>query len=90
MKIELNPEDEQLIQKRLQSGAFHTIDEVIHDALTSQDAEEEWFQENRSMIEAKISRGLTQLDSGERIPGNIGRARLQERKAAWLAEHKRS
>ncbi|HEY6250692.1 MAG TPA: hypothetical protein VI685_12085 [Candidatus Angelobacter sp.] len=48
MKIELTPEDEQLIQKRLQSGAFHSVGDVIHDALTSQNAEEEWLLENRS------------------------------------------
>lgn len=90
MKIELKPEDEQLIQKRLQSGAFHTIEEVIHDALISQDAEEDWLQENRSTIDAKIARGLTQLDSGEGISGDLSRARLQERKAAWLTENKRS
>ena len=90
MKIELNPEDEQLIQKRLQSGAFESIEEVIHDALTSQEAEEEWLQENRSILNAKISRGLAQLDSGRGIADDQARARLQERKAAWLAENKRS
>jgi antitoxin ParD1/3/4 len=90
MKIELKPEDEHLIQKRLQSGAFHTIDEIIHDALTSQDAEEDWLQENKEAINAKISRGLAQLDAGEGISGDLARTRLQERKAAWLAERKRS
>ncbi|HEV2990339.1 MAG TPA: type II toxin-antitoxin system ParD family antitoxin [Candidatus Angelobacter sp.] len=89
MKIELKPEDEQLIQKRLQSGAFRSIDEVIHDALISQDAEEEWLQENREIMNAKISSGLAQLDSGEKISGDLARSRLQERKAAWLAERKR-
>ena len=90
MKIELKPEDEELIQKRLQSGAFQTIDEVIHDALNSQDGEEDWLQKNRSTIDAKISRGLAQLDSGEGIPGDSARSRLQQRKAAWLVEQKRS
>jgi Arc/MetJ-type ribon-helix-helix transcriptional regulator len=90
MKIELKPEDAQLVQKRLQSGFFHSVDEVIHDALTSQDAEEDWLQANRSTIETKISRGLAQLDSGEGVPGNLARARLQERKARWLADRKRS
>jgi antitoxin ParD1/3/4 len=90
MKIEIKPEDEQLIQKRLQSGAFRSVDEVIHDALSSQDAEEEWLQENREAINAKIDHGLAQLDSGEKISGDLARARLQERKAAWLAERKRS
>ena len=90
MKIELKPEDEQLIQKRLQSGAFHSIEEVIHDALTSQDVEEDWLQENRETINAKISRGLAQVNSGEGISGDLARARLQQRKIAWLAEHNRS
>ena len=85
MKIEIKPEDEQLIQKRLQSGAFRSIDEVIHDALSSQDAEEEWLQENREAINAKIDQGLAQLDSGGKVSGDLARARLQERKAAWLA-----
>lgn len=89
MKIELKPEDEQLIQKRLQSGAFRTIDEVIHDALISQDAEEEWLQENREAISAKIARGLAQLDAGQKVSGDVVRIRLQERKAAWLTERKR-
>lgn len=83
MEIELTPEDEQLIQKPLQSGTFHTI-------LISQDAEEDWLQENRSIVDAKIARGLAQLDAGERISGDVARACLQERKAAWLTENKRS
>ena len=90
MKIELKPEDEQLIQKRLQSGAFHTIEEVIHDALTSQDAEEDWLQENREAINAKIANGLAQLNSGQGVSGDVARAHLQDRKAAWRAEHERS
>jgi hypothetical protein len=63
---------------------------VIHDALTSQDADEDWLQENRETINAKISRGLAQLNSGEGIPGDLARARLQAQKSAWLAERKRS
>lgn len=90
MKIELKPEDEQLIQRRLQSGAFRSIDEIIHDALTSQDAEEEWLQENREAINAKIARGIAQIESGQGIPGDVARVRLQEKKAAWLADRKRS
>jgi putative addiction module CopG family antidote len=90
MKIDLRPEDEQLIQKRLQSGAFHTVDEVIHDALTFQDAEESWLQENQEAINAKISRGLDQLNAGQGISNDLARARLRERKAAWLADHKHS
>ena len=35
MTIELKPEDEKLIQEKLQTGAFHSAEEVIHRALVS-------------------------------------------------------
>jgi predicted transcriptional regulator len=35
---------------------------------------------------ARIERGIAQLDRGEGIPGEELRARLEKRKAAWLAE----
>jgi len=58
MTIELRPEDEKLIRKRLRSGAFETAEEVVHDALASQSAEAEWLDENREAIQEKIARGL--------------------------------
>ena len=35
MTIELKPEDEKLIEEKLRSGAFRTVEEVIHRALVS-------------------------------------------------------
>ena len=35
MTIELKPEDEKLIEEKLRSGAFRSVDEVIHRALVS-------------------------------------------------------
>ncbi len=90
MNIEIKPEDEVLIQKRLQSGAFQSIDEVIHDALASQEAEEVWLQENKDAFNEKIALGLNQLARGEGVSGDVARARLQERKAAWKAEQRRA
>ena len=88
MTIQLTPEDEELIQKRLDSGSFRNVSEVIHDALASQDAEAHWLAENREAIERKISRGIDQLDRGEGSPADSVRTRLQRRKAAWLDERK--
>ncbi len=89
MTVELRPEDQELIQKRLTSGAFKTAGEVIHDALISQDAEESWLRENQQDIHEKIQRGRAQLARGEGIPGDVSRTRLQERKAGGLAERRR-
>ena len=39
MTINLTPEQEALIQKRLESGAFQSVEDVLWRALESQDAE---------------------------------------------------
>ncbi len=44
------------------------------------------FQENKEAINAKIERGLAQLDRGEGIPGDQLSTRLEADKAAWLAD----
>jgi len=77
------PEIEALIQQRLHSGAFETVEDVLFDALEIQREREAWLQENREAISAKIERGLAQLDRGEGIPGNKLRERLAADKAAW-------
>jgi antitoxin ParD1/3/4 len=86
MTIQLTPEDEKLIQKRLQSGVFRSVEEVIHDALASQDAETEWLVENKEVINEKIERGIAQLDRGEGVTGEVAKAHLQQRKADWLRD----
>ena len=75
--IEINrPEIEALIQQRLHSGAFESVEEVIYDALEVQREREAWLEENKEAIDAKIGRGLAQLDRGEVIPGEQLRERL--------------
>lgn len=87
MSIEIKrPELEALIQQRLHSGAFETVEDVLFDALEIQREREAWLQENREAISAKIERGLAQLDRGEGIPGNKLRERLAADKAAWLKD----
>jgi post-segregation antitoxin (ccd killing protein) len=86
MTIQLTVEDEKLILKRLQSGVCRSVEEVIHDALASQDAETEWLAENKEAINEKIARGIAQLDRGEGVSGEVARARLQQRKTDWLRD----
>jgi antitoxin ParD1/3/4 len=90
MAINLRPEDERLIQKRLPSGAFDSAEEVVHRALESLDAEQEWLQENRDAIDEKIERGLAQLDRGEGLTREESLARLQAKKAAWRCNQRRA
>jgi antitoxin ParD1/3/4 len=87
MSIQINrPEIEALIRQRLQSGAFESVEDVLFDALEMQSEREAWLQENKEAVNAKIERGLAQLDRGEGIPGDQLRTRLSADKAAWLAD----
>lgn len=63
MTIEINRREiEALIQQRLHSGAFDSVEDVLFDALEMQPEQEAWLQENKHDINAKIERGLAQLD----------------------------
>jgi antitoxin ParD1/3/4 len=87
MTIEINrPEIEALIQQRLHSGAFESVEDVLFDALAIQGEREAWLQENKEAVNAKIERGLAQLDRGEGKLGDGLRERLEADKAAWLAD----
>lgn len=87
MTIQINrPEIEALIQQRLHSGAFQSVEDVLFDALEIQSEREAWLQENKEAINAKIERGLAQLDRGEGIRGDELGKRLADDKAAWLAD----
>ena len=89
MAISLRPEDKKLIQKRMKTGLFKSVEEVIHDALAAQDSEAKWLTDNKVAINEKIAGGVAQLDRGEGVSGDVARARLQRRKADWQAGHKR-
>jgi len=87
MTIEIKrPEIEALIQQRLHSGGFESVEDVLFDALEIQREREAWLQGNRDAINAKIEHGLAQLDRGEGIPGDKLRTRLAADKAAWLKD----
>jgi len=85
MTIQLEPEDEQLIQKRLQSGGFSDVQEVIHHALQVQDAEEAWLELHKREIGEKIEQAIAEFDQGGGIPASQVRQRLREMKAANLS-----
>jgi len=85
MTIEIKrPEIEALIRQRLHSGAFDSVEDVLFDALEMQAEREIWLQGNKESINARIERGLAQLDRGEGLPGEGLRERLEADKAAWL------
>ncbi len=67
MAIQLKPEQEQRIAEALRSGAYQSPDEVIDRALEVLRERDEWLLANRQEVDAKIRRGLQELDRGEGI-----------------------
>ena len=81
MTITLNPDHERMITQALSTGAYQSPDEVIERALEMLNSQEQWLLENRAAIDAKIRRGLEQLDRGEGIPEEELDAHLAKLKA---------
>jgi hypothetical protein len=73
------------IQKRLEATGAGGIEELLTHLLETQEEQDRWLLENRDDINAKIGRGLAQLDRGEGIPEDHLDARLK----ALKAKHRR-
>ena len=55
------------IQRQLQSTASGSLEEVLLRLLETQEEQDRWLLENRQANNAKIRRGIEQLDRGEGI-----------------------
>jgi hypothetical protein len=81
MNIEIhNAALEARIQKQLQATGSRNMEDVLLRLLETQEEQDRWLLENREAINAKIRRGIDQLDRGEGIP--------EERLDAYLADLK--
>ena len=81
MTIQLKPEQEQRVAQAVRSGAYPSADDMIERALEALHERDEWLWANREAVEAKIRRGLEELDRGEGIPENQLEAHLKTLKA---------
>jgi hypothetical protein len=69
------------IQKQLQTTGSRSVEEVLLRLLDTQEEQDRWLLENREEINAKIRRGIAQLDRGEGIPEDQLDAHLAKLKA---------
>lgn len=69
MNIKIHdPALEARFQKQLQATGSGSVEEVLLRLLETQEEQDRWLLENRDAINAKIRRGIEQLDRGEGIP----------------------
>ena len=83
MQLNLPPDLETLINKRLSSGAYANAEEVLRDALEAQDAEESWTDEERRALSAHIEEGYQQAERGQLIDGDQARRDIEGMKEKW-------
>ncbi len=69
------------IQKQLQATGSANVEEVLLRLLETQEEQDRWLLENRETINAKIRRGIEQLDRGEGIPEDQLHAHLASLKS---------
>ncbi len=86
MKIELRPELEELIKQDIQRGPYKNVDEFVEHAVSLLHEQEAWMAEQGSEIRTKIEQGYASAQHGELIDSGEVRAKLDEKKRAWLAE----
>ena len=83
MTLELKPEIEALILRRLQSGAFSSAEEVIERALEFLSAEEDWLVANRDQVAAQIQEGWDEAQRGELTDAEDVRSEMRQFKEDW-------
>lgn len=81
MAIKLSPDHEQRFLDAVRAGGFETTDDAMDTALEMLRSQNEWLLENRDAIDARIQRGLAELDRGEGIPEDELDAYLDRLKA---------
>ena len=83
MQVNLPPDLETLVNKRLFSGVYSSVEDVFRHALEAQDAEESWTDEERRALTAHIEEGFLQAERGELIDGAQARREIQGMKDNW-------
>ena len=84
MKIEIHDTAlEARIQKQVQATGSGSLEEALIRLLETQEEQDRWLLENRTGINAKIRRGIEQLDRGEGIPEDKLDAYLANLKAQF-------
>ena len=83
MQLNVPPDLETLINKRLSSGGYKSAEDVVRHALEAQDAEESWTDEERRALSAHIEEGYLQAERGELIEGAQARREIEAMKSKW-------
>lgn len=88
MQLNLPHDLERLIEKRLASGAYSSVEDVLRRALEAQDAEEDWTPDERRALSDRIEEGFAQSERNELIDAEHARRDIQALKESWRASRR--
>ena len=87
MQLNVPPDLETLINKRLSKGGYQSVEDVLRRALEAQDAEESWTDEERRALSEHIEQGYLQAEQGDLSDGAEARREIQAMKDSWRQKH---
>jgi len=79
MNITLKPQQERLLQEKLDSGKYGTIDEVIAEAFRLLEERDKYYQQWLDETRGKVAIGLDQANRGQLTDGKTAIALLREK-----------
>lgn len=69
MKIEIHDEKlESRLLKQLEQTGSATLEELLRRLVETQEEQDRWLADNQQWVNAKIQRGINQLNRGQGIP----------------------
>jgi len=86
MQLDVPPDLETLIKKRLSGGGYAGVEDVLRRALEAQDAEESWSDDERKALTAHLEEGYLEAQRGELIEGAQASREIQSMKDVWREE----
>ena len=87
MRLTVPPDLETLINKRIASGGYTSVEDVLRRALEAQDAEESWTDEERRALLAHVEEGYRQAAGGELVDSARARREIKTMKENWRQKH---
>ncbi|MBD2520492.1 type II toxin-antitoxin system ParD family antitoxin [Nostoc sp. FACHB-973] len=78
VNISLTPELEQLVKDKVNSGRYHSVSEVMGEALRLLDERQRHQEQRLAELKAKIQEGIEELEHGEGIDGEEVFAEIEE------------
>jgi len=78
VNVSLTPELEQLVKDKVSSGRYHSVSEVMGEALRLLEERDRLQEKRIAELKAKIQVGIEELERGEGIDGEEVFAEIEE------------